>query len=68
MRVFKKMMLENEKDWLIQMKEVSSAFQKVKGEWDLMLSKYLNELDVKEIMDNNHDNMDNLIQHKMLIN
>ena len=32
MRVFKKMMLENEKDWLIQMKEVSSAFQKVKGE------------------------------------
>lgn len=64
MRVFKKMMLENEKEWLISMKEISSAFLKVKSERDIMLTKYISELDVKSVMDNNHDNIPNLISHK----
>jgi len=61
MRIFKKMMLENEKDWLISLKEISNSFSKVKSERDLMLTKYLSELEIKSIIDNNHDSMDNLI-------
>jgi hypothetical protein len=68
MRVFKKMMMENEKDWLVSMKEISNAFSKVKNERDIMLTKYISELDIKEIIDNNHDNITNLISHKQLIN
>lgn len=33
-----------------------------------MLTKYIKELDLEQIIDNNHDSMDNLIAHKHLIN
>ena len=33
-----------------------------------MLTKYLKEVDIKDIIDNYHDSMDNLNNHKQTIN
>jgi len=32
-----------------------------------MLTKYMKEFDIKQVIDNNHDSMENLIEHKQLI-
>lgn len=51
----------------MSLKHMSNSFLKVKSEWDLMLTKYLNEIDLNGIIDNYHDSMENLVNHKQTI-
>ena len=68
MRIFKRMQEENERSWLKTIQKLAENWRKVKNERDLMLGKYLDETDLKTLIDNNEDSVQNLARHKQIIN